>query len=353
MGCAWSSNNNHRVAPDKAPIARVSTTEASGAPPVQSVENTSICCFGSTPTDDRERLTTSTREEVDVAESDNVCCGAAPLPIPPVPRKRPLTFREVEIYEFTPPEVVEVAPQIKDNTASCFADNSFSFDNKQGTSIKECLEGNAGTLDDAFDLFDDDDRQKFNQQIETARQNCNRSHTYGLKTDESAALYLYSMRDPEDKIYERLQSTLKGDDQSKINKWIKYLRLLRCAWEKLPVISNEVWQGLPYDEEIVENLLSSSSSELFTCIGSCTPLPKVVQSDVKKLHDYKDQIILFGYEGVGAKDITSYIEGNHREVMLWPGKPINQVRLEEKTIDDARVVTAHLSCKSMEIFHVS
>lgn len=357
MGCAWGSNSNHRVAPDKAPIAHVKTTESSSLPPVSTVENTSICCSGSNGADDRQRLTSS-HDEVEVVPSTNVGCCAPPpripspspeSPNPPTPKPRRLELREIETQTILPVDMVDRDVQTEKPAAvkPFFAARSFDTSNNQANSIQDCYQGNPGSLRDAFKELDDDGNNIFEDQIREAQQCCNKTRVDGLKNDESAAIYLYSMRNSDNSVYNNLYEALGSGQESEIKKWIEYLKLLRNAWEKLPLISNEVWQGIDYDEELVDKICSSNIDELFTCIGSCTPLTKVVQSSFQDASNPKRKFLMFGYEGVGAKDITSYIEGNHREVMLWPGKQINQVRFEEKA--DGSQAILHLSCKSIEI----
>ena len=59
---------------------------------------------------------------------------------------------------------------------------------------------------------------------------------HGLKQDESASIYLYTMEwdERENSLYMVLNRTLRLADRAKLQPWLKYLKLFLTAFFKLP-----------------------------------------------------------------------------------------------------------------------
>ena len=164
-----------------------------------------------------------------------------------------------------------------------------------------------------------------------------------MSIDQSAAIYIYSMRKYKQSVYYHLKKALDSNDRREVIPWFPYLKLFFSAVKLLEVCEMEIWQGIPYAEDH-EDLFNSSTAPLFTCIGSCTPIQDVATmyaSDHCGSASGETKIIIIGYQGVKAYDISDYIEGYHKEVFLPHGINTNRIR----TVKDKKgALVVHLSC---------
>ncbi|CAF0946432.1 unnamed protein product [Adineta steineri] len=96
---------------------------------------------------------------------------------------------------------------------------------------------------------------KIRRKVQQAKQNC-QNPSDGLSCDESAAIYLFSMRwKPDDEcLYFILNTILRSHDVEKLKPWNLYLKLLFAALNRLP--SNEItfYQDIKQDLIKYKNL---------------------------------------------------------------------------------------------------
>ena len=157
-----------------------------------------------------------------------------------------------------------------------------------------------------------------------------------LTDDESAAIYIYSMKGTNN-LHFHFQKAWDSKNQSQLKPWFKYLKLLKSALNKLPDVQTEAWQQINRSE--VEEILQAGQPQLYTCMGTCS-------RSVEELNEvlYKKPasvVIMVGYGLVSGKDVTLYTEGQTKEVLVWPGA---RIYVAKKDIDDQGVVTkVHLS----------
>jgi hypothetical protein len=192
-------------------------------------------------------------------------------------------------------------------------------------SLEEALEPFHGKIDQLTD------------KIQKAKTKCYHPCTHNLTHDDSAAIYIYTLKWKSTCLYDHLQAAWYSEDRSQLEPWFKYLKLLKSALEKLPNANTEVWQGKVFDEKVKERLMSNSLP-LYSSMGSGSPLP----NEIKVFHRKKGgtKLILIGYDGVDAKVVTRYTANNVDEVIIWPGTKLGVAKY---ALTDANgSVIAHL-----------
>jgi hypothetical protein len=164
--------------------------------------------------------------------------------------------------------------------------------------------------------------------IREAKEKCKRSSKHGLTVDESAAIYIYTMKWEPECVYDHLQNALSSGKRYGLKPWFKYLKLLKTALDKLPDVETETWQGTVIDKDDKDhrNLQEKLHSESLYCsLMSCSQTNN-------KIKDYLDnksdkQKVLIGYKTVHGKLVTDYTANNlnkiigskTEEVIVWPG----------------------------------
>lgn len=151
--------------------------------------------------------------------------------------------------------------------------------------------------------------------IKEAKTKCHYPSEHNLTLDESAAIYIYTMKWNKC-LYDHLHSALNSNNRLTLQPWFKYLKLLKTALNKLPIAKSEIWQGAPFDEQIKEQL-NSKLPVLYTTLCSCSPSVNDVTSYLQKTN--AKNIILVGYQSINGKVITGYTANNFPEAIIWPG----------------------------------
>lgn len=175
------------------------------------------------------------------------------------------------------------------------------------------------SLEEALQTFQGNINHLSNQ-IAEAKRKCRQSSTHGLTLDESAAIYLYSMSNDSDSVYAHLQRSWEANDRHLMKPWLRYLRLFFHGVEKLPSVKGEVWQGIPYNDQSIDQLTANAKTS-YTMMGSAV-------TSFHEVHDYFDQSrvarrILIGYNQVDGKDVDGYTAPNFPSVLLQPGLKLN------------------------------
>lgn len=160
-------------------------------------------------------------------------------------------------------------------------------------------------------------------QIKEAKTRCHYPDEHHLTRDESAALYLYSIRGDRNSVHSQLQRAWQSGDRAQMKPWLKYLKLLKSGTDKLPNAKTEAWLGMPYDQEW-DRKLQSDSSSLYTAMGLYPVSAKAAKDELKVNPGSK--VILVGCESVHAKNTTGYTASDEEEVMVWPGVRLSKAR---------------------------
>lgn len=193
-------------------------------------------------------------------------------------------------------------------------------------------------LEAALQGFEDQIDQ-LSKQIAEAKENCNQSGDYDMNIDESAAIYIHSMRAYQTNVGDLLEEAWKRKDRSAMLPWFKYIKLLHCAIHKLPNITGECWQGVACNDKYEEQL-KQEPLKFFTCMNVCTPSSALIKNYLKK--QKHENILLIGYQGLDAKDITEYVDGDQSEIFLWPGQKLNTI---ERDNPNEGLTIMHFSCR--------
>lgn len=170
-------------------------------------------------------------------------------------------------------------------------------------------------LEDALEPFRDSINQLYENMIK-AKRKCNRLSKHNLTHDESAAIYIYTMRWGHDCLYDHLEKAWKLENKRLMKPWFKYLKLLKSALDKLPTVGKEVWQGAPHSETLLK-ILGSRSSSMYSSMGLC--LPTYVQIGDFLQENSNDKYILLSYNVEGVKSLYGYAATDGKVYFLWPG----------------------------------
>ena len=200
------------------------------------------------------------------------------------------------------------------------------------------------SLDESLNPFDG----KINQlsaQVKEAKTKCHYPSEHNLTRDESAALYLYSMKGDRNSVHSQLQRAWQSSDRAQMKPWLKFLKLVKSGSDKLPSTKAAAWQGIPYDGEW-DRKLQSDSSTFYTGMG----LHPVSSNTVKDGLNVKpgSKTILVGCESVHAKDVTSYTATGEKQLLIWPGVRLAKARNAET--DHAGSLTTHFTGKNGKFF---
>ncbi|CAF2831164.1 unnamed protein product [Rotaria sp. Silwood2] len=173
--------------------------------------------------------------------------------------------------------------------------------------------------------------------IKEAKSKCHYPSEHNLTRDESAAIYIYTMKWDNKCLYDHLQEAWSFEDKSQMKPWFKYLKLFKSACDKLPNVKKEIWQGTPFDERLIEKL-SSKSLSLYSSMTSCLLWPNEIDDYLRKNDNAK--IILISYEFVNGKSIAGYSANSWDEVIVSPGVKLGVA--SHSMIDANGSVTLHL-----------
>ncbi|CAF3254994.1 unnamed protein product [Rotaria sp. Silwood2] len=89
------------------------------------------------------------------------------------------------------------------------------------------------SLEEALQPFHDQIDQ-LSHFIKEAKTECCYPSEHNLTRDESAAIYIYTMKWANNCLYDHLQEAWKTEDRATMKRWFKYLRLFQSAFDKLP-----------------------------------------------------------------------------------------------------------------------
>lgn len=152
--------------------------------------------------------------------------------------------------------------------------------------------------------------------VDEALMNC-RNPPEGLSSDESAAIYLYSMQLPTGpSLYTLLNQLLRAENRNESIPWFPYLKLFLTALQKLPSIKEYVWRGVPginFSSKYPKGMKFPWSG-----VSSCTTDIGVLKS--KTLLGNSGPRTLFSIECFNGKSIKKHSRfPSEQEVLLMPG----------------------------------
>jgi len=263
------------------------------------------------------------------------CCGGKIEPSPPVskPVSKPVSPAVVSrgktpILPVTPkyeePRIESPPMKQEYSSESPFTNISISKRNPLEF-IDGYLNEPLVSLEEALKPFDDKIDQ-LSYYIKEAKTKCHYPSEHSLTRDESAAIYIYTMKWGHGCLYDRLQEAWESKDRSKLKPWFKYLRLFKSAFDKLPDAKTEIWQGQLFDETLKEQLHDKSFS-LYSFMGLCSSSVKEVKEYLEK-HGAQ-QMLLVAYKNVGGKSMIEYTAGNNsNQVLVFPGMKLGLLNCE-------------------------
>lgn len=163
----------------------------------------------------------------------------------------------------------------------------------------------------------------FSKKIKEAKTKCNNNGSVQFTTDESAAIYLYSMDADANGVYYHLRNAWISDDRTKMEVWFKYLNLLFSAVRKCPKVKATVWQGSQYSED-GETRPSDDSFSIYTCMASGSPSLEAVKQHLNDRHVFRK--IFIGYQDVDARDISDYTADDAKQWFILPGFKVKRIK---------------------------
>jgi hypothetical protein len=259
-------------------------------------------------------------------------------PISPVPKPiSPTVVSRVEtpVLSVTPeyeePRIKSPPKKRKYSAKSPFTNIGISISNPMKL-IEGYQDEPLVSLEEALQTFDDEIDQ-LSYYIKEAKKKFPYPSKHNLSSDESAAIYIYTIKWGHGCLYDRLQEAWKSEDPSELKPWFKYLRLFKSAFDKLPDAKTEIWQGELFDETLTEKL---SSNSLYSSMCICSSSEKEVKEYLEK--DGVKQMLIVGYKNVNGKLMTDYTAGNSKQVLVFPGPKVGVSNWEMYGTNDLLIV---------------
>lgn len=137
-----------------------------------------------------------------------------------------------------------------------------------------------------------------------------------LSHDQSAAIYLYTMREHKSSVYSHLQDALKSGEIVKIQKWFKYLNLLKSALNQLPSSKGKLYQTVVAKKEV--HRLKSEMITIYSCLGSASSTADLPTKQFVKEHPGEKMMQVI-YDNVDSYDISKFSANTYDEYLIWPG----------------------------------
>jgi hypothetical protein len=143
--------------------------------------------------------------------------------------------------------------------------------------------------------------------VSTAKKKCNRRSTL-LTTNESAAIYFYSMQTP---FFSSLNNTLRAENRHALKPWFAFLNLFITALKKLPSTRDTVWRGINDD---VSSMFVDNDVQTWWSVNSCSMALNVVEFYLG------EKGTVLAIDAIDAKDISAFSAmPDEKELVLIPG----------------------------------
>lgn len=154
---------------------------------------------------------------------------------------------------------------------------------------------------------------ELNRSIKVAKKHCTFPSKHGLTHDESAAVYLYTMKGGQNSFYKVLNEALRSENRPALKSWFPFLKLFDVALKKLPTVKGNIWRGVPDD---ISGQFTNGQVLTWWSISSCSRSLDVIQGFL----DSNTNSTLFMIEAVNGKDVSSYTYfASENEVVLSLG----------------------------------
>jgi hypothetical protein len=248
-----------------------------------------------------------------------ICCGPSKKPVtppvtPPLPSQtsiRPSTVKDVKPRTPSPSTSQESSSDPPFSKTGMSKSNPLNliqgYENEPLVSLEEALGPFYGKIIDLSDY------------IKEAKTKCYYPEKPKLTLDESAAIYIYTMKWGDGCLYNRLQDAWKSNDPLELKPWLKYLKLFKNAFDKLPDANEEIWQGKLFDDKFEEEITLNSSS-LYMVMDIFSPSKTVVEETLDS--ENVEKKILIGFKSVGGKLLGEYSAMNLNKVLVFPGTKV-------------------------------
>jgi len=160
--------------------------------------------------------------------------------------------------------------------------------------------------------------------IKIAKKSCCFPSEHGLSKDQSAAVYIYTMEWGDTTLYRVLNQALRSEDRKALKIWFPYLKLFDTALDKLPIVKEVIWRGVPLDTG--KNFIKD---QIFTwwSINSCSLSVNII----KDFLGNDKNSTLFLIEAINGRKVSGYTEfETEDEVILRMG---TQFRVKSNALD--------------------
>jgi hypothetical protein len=180
--------------------------------------------------------------------------------------------------------------------------------------------------------------------IKEAKAKCCHPSKHKLTQDESAAIYIYTMKWSKISLFDHLKSAWKTEQRSALVPWFKYLKLFKIGLDKLPDAKGEVWQAAPFNED-QKKLLTSNSKPLYASMSSGLLSEHGLRGHFGK--DSAGRMIFVSYAFINGKVLTGYTADHGEEVLLWPGSKLGKAEFNETS---GGILFVHFNRKHSEYY---
>lgn len=188
------------------------------------------------------------------------------------------------------------------------------FEKEPLVSLEEALEPFDGTID------------HLSHYIKEAKTNCHYPSENGLTRDESAAIYIYTRRWAKGCLYDHLQTAWESKKPSEMRPWFKYLRLFKSAYDKLPNVNEEIWQGKPFDPTLQKELETEYAS-LYSAMDMFSPSKTSVERYLNSVGE--DAKLLIGFQRINGKWPGAHAADTQYAALVFPGTKLGAVSVEQ------------------------
>ena len=291
-------------------------------------------------------LLVKTSFETVIKVMGGICCGnkavvvparkSTPIPTPPIRSPTPRVITPRSIFKApstrTPSVFSDYPPEPSFTHIGINARNPLKliegYENEPLVSLEEALAPFHGTIDG------------LDEYVREAKMKCHNPSKQDLTHDESAAIYIYTMKWGDNCLSNELQATWSTEDSAQMKPWLKYLKLFKAAYDKLPNATGEVWQGTSFNH-LLNDQLTKKPLTMYSAMGSCSSSKQTVEQYLEGHGDAEK--ILVGYLAIGGKLLGPYGALDSSDVLVWPGTKVGFADME--VITGTSSIVFHLTGK--------
>ncbi|CAF1360624.1 unnamed protein product [Adineta steineri] len=156
--------------------------------------------------------------------------------------------------------------------------------------------------------------EDLSNQVEYSLDKC-KNPKDGLTQDEAAAVYLYTLQWPTEKIsfYTMFNRALRDENRMKLVPFHQYLNLFMSAFKKLPSVNDRIWRGEAGDWGAE---YESGTVHVWWGVSSCSKMLSVTGG----FFDSKKKCTVYCIKSLNGKSIQNHSDfPNESEAILSPG----------------------------------